>query len=292
VCKEVRELVRSTLDTFTKKLAKVGEDGEPLALLCPAGFWLVRYERVVSRRGAVVSEQSWSNYYAPCGRRTCEYCSGSWRAYHLARAFSGTNGVPIERLRFWTLTPPATFDDFDDYNRTVCKRFGQVWRQMVRRYPAVFGSESAYYGAKEFFRDGLIHLHVLVRQQFSALLPREDFGQGHWLQDNLTAHGFGPIHRWVVVDAGKGGAPGAVAYVTKYTLKASCDASFARGTRVDFWTRNWSVEWRQHQQMPRELRLPDGTTKIVTYSMLLPGESMFSNGRERRKWGDILNAEG
>jgi hypothetical protein len=279
---------RSTLDTFSKKLA--GE-GEPAALSCPSGVWLVRFERIIGR-GAVVSGQKRSNYYVPCGRRRCEVCAPDWKRYHLARAFSGTNGVPMELLRFWTLTPPAVVNDYSEYNRTVCARFRLVWRQMGRRYSCLAGrgpevvagmGGTAYYGTKEFFRDGLIHLHVLIRQVAPDLLPRSDFGSGEWLQNNLAAHGFGPIHSWREVDAVKGGAPGAVSYVTKYALKSVQDEQFPKGARVDFWSNNWSIEWRQHQRMPTEMRLPDGSTKIVTYALLLPGEALFSKGRARRR---------
>jgi hypothetical protein len=272
---------RSTLDTFSKKLA---EDGEPAALACPSGIWLVRFERIVGR-GAVVSGEKRSNYYVPCSRRRCPVCGPDWKRYHLARAFSGTNGVPIDLLRFWTLTPPAQVDDYSKYNRTACARFRLVWRQMGRRYSYLAGGDggAAYFGTKEFFRDGLIHLHVLVRQEAADLLPRADFGDGGWLQNNLVKHGFGPIHSWREVERARGGAAGAVSYITKYALKAALDEQFPKGTRVDFWSNKWSIEWRQHQRMPTELRLPGGSTKIVTYAMLLPGESLFSKGRERRR---------
>ena len=178
-----------------------------------------------------------------CRGRTCPGCAPSWRRYHAARLVSGTVGVPVDQLRFWTVTGPGQVSDVEAWNRSLLERYAEAWRALRRRHPFV----EAYYGAKEFQQRGVLHLHMLVRQRTGDLLPRGDLGSDGWVSRMLVNYGFGPQFAWYRVEPRKGGVNGAVAYVGKYLLKSAHDSRFVRGAHVDFWSRNWSLVWRQHE---------------------------------------------
>lgn len=179
----------------------------------------------------------------PCESRTCPECQVPWRRKIAARIFSGgqyPSGATVHPRRFhlWTITPPGTADDIEEWNRTVAPRFRQVWVAMKRRFPVL----EAYSHVKEFQERGLLHLHVLVRQQHKANLPKKDLVPEGWVSKLLERRGFGS-HRWRhITEIGV-----TVGYMTKHLLDTIDNERFPRHARAVAFSINWGLSWKQHR---------------------------------------------
>jgi len=177
---------------------------------------------------------------ARCNSRRCtsEGCQVAWKRYQQARIFSGCE--PSGRMVFLTVTAPGADLDVGAFNEVA----STCWhRLMVAIRRTSWGRDAEYVKVGEIQRRGAIHYHALFRMA-SAFVPH------HELSALAVRAGFGEVC-WVErVWAEKGGSKGAVAYLTKYLLKAI--SGWPNRVHLRSQSRGWATEWCSKSQWSGE----------------------------------------